>query len=188
MSTLGPGGLVALGGSVAFGSVIPVVPTGAVVAAAAALARTTRPAEIVIVWLVAAAGAYVGDLITYAVLRIAGQPLAVRVGWLRADDPESALRQLRAGVERHEVRSLVLARLIPAGRIPVLLVAALSGYAWQRFAVATVASTLAWSAMYTAIGVLGQALVPDPTVAVIVVVVVATLATVLVQLFRRSRT
>lgn len=183
--SLGAGGLSATFGAVAFGSVIPVVPTGAVVGAAAALQRT-HPVAITLVLVVGAAGAYVGDLITYAALRRAGTPLAVRMGWLREDDPDSALARLRVGFERREVRSLVLARLVPAGRIPVLVVASLSGYPWRRFASATVLSVLAWSAMYTAIGLAGQALIPDPTVAVLVVVAVATLVTVLMQLVNRA--
>lgn len=182
---LGPGALAGLGGSVAFGSIVPVIPTGAAVSAAAAYARTSRPAEIVIVLLIAAGGAYIGDFVTYIVLRLAGAGLAVRVGWLKADDPESAIRRLRARIEENEVRMLILSRLLPAGRIPVLLVAALGGYPLRRFAAAAVLSTLLWSALYTVIGVLGEALVPNTTVAVIVVAVAATLVTVVASLVRR---
>lgn len=185
LGAIGPGAFAALGGTVAFGSIIPIIPTGAAVSAAAALARTSQPAEIVVVLLIAAAGAYIGDFVTYGVLRLAGAGLAVRVGWLNADDPESSIRRLRTRIEKSEVRMLVLSRLIPAGRIPVLLVAALGGYPLHRFASAAVLSTLLWSGLYTVIGVIGEALVPNTTLAVIVVAVAATLVTVVAQLFRR---
>lgn len=182
---LGAGALAALGGSVALGSIAPVIPTGAAVAAAAALARTSQPAEIVLVLLVGAFGAYAGDSVTYTLLRLAGAGLAVRVGWLKADDPDSAVRRLRARIEENEVRMLILSRLIPAGRIPMLLAAALGGYPLRRFALAAVLSTLLWSALYTCIGVLGDAVVPNTTLAVIIVAVVATLVTVVAQVIRR---
>ncbi len=88
MNGLGIGGLLGLLGFVAFGSVVPVLPTGAAVSAAAVLARDNHRWEIVLVVLFGAAGAYVGDLVMYVVLRIAGAPLAERIGWLHADDPD----------------------------------------------------------------------------------------------------
>lgn len=184
---LGVSGLLALFGVVAFGATIPVVPTGAAVSAAAVLARDEHWWVVPVVIGVGAAGAYLGDVITYAVLRAAGPPLATRVGWLHAEDPEGALQRLRAGLEEREVRSLLLSRLIPGGRIPVLLAASLGGYPLARFASANVAAALLWSAAYAAIGVLGG-LIPDLRVAIVVVVVAALLAGVLMpRLRRRSR-
>lgn len=170
---LGPLGLVTIFALVALGATVPVVPTGAVVSAGAVLAVAERPWELVLVVAVGAGGAYVGDLTTYAVLRRAGAPLAQRVGWLNADDPDGALQRLRTGLEAREVRSLLLSRLVPGGRIPVLLAAALGGYPFARFASADVAAAALWAVVYALIGVLGNAVIPDPTVAVLVVVVVA---------------
>ena len=111
---LGLLGLLALTGLVLFGAVIPIVPTGATVSAAAVLARSERPWEVVLVIGFGALGAYLGDLLMYAILRAAGAPLAQRVGWLHAEDPDGALQRLRTGIEEHEVRSLLLSRLIPS--------------------------------------------------------------------------
>lgn len=188
MTSLGIGGLLALFGVVAFGAVVPVVPTGAAVSAGAVLASGEHPWEIVLVVVFGAAGAYVGDVITYAVLRLAGAPLAQRVGWLHADDPDGALQSLRARLEADEVRSLLLSRLVPGGRVPVLLAAALGGYPLARFASADVAAALLWSSVYAVIGVVGDALIPDPVVAVVVVVVVAVLLGLALPLLRRRRT
>ncbi|MFT4082835.1 MAG: VTT domain-containing protein [Nocardioides sp.] len=187
MTSLGLAGLASLVGLVAFGSIIPVVPTGALVSAGAVLAKTERPWELAVVVLAGAAGAYLGDIVTYTVLRAAGSPLAQRIGWLRADDPDSAIRTLRARLERNQARSLLLARLVPAGRIPVLLAAALGGYPVLRFAGANVGAVVLWSATYAAIGVIGDAFIPDPRIAVLVVVVAALLVTLVPSLLRRRR-
>jgi membrane protein DedA with SNARE-associated domain len=172
---LGVGALLTLFGVVAFGAIIPVVPTGAAVSAAAVLAQAEQPWELVLVVLLGGAGAYVGDVVTYAVLRAAGAPLAQRVGWLRAEDPHGALQRLRARLEADELRALLLSRLVPGGRVPVLLAAALGGYPVARFATADVAAALLWATAYAVVGVVGDALVPDPTLSLVVVVIAALL-------------
>lgn len=185
--SLGLAGLLAVLGFVAFGSIIPVVPTGPAVSAAAVLATDKHPWELALVLLFGAAGAYLGDVTTYAVLRVAGQGLAQKVGWLNAEDPDGTLQRLRAGIEEHEIRSLLLSRLIPAGRIPVLLAAALGGYPWRRYVSAAVLATLLWSATYTLIGVLGDTVFPDARVAVVAAVVGAVLLTLVSQAVQRRR-
>jgi membrane protein DedA with SNARE-associated domain len=187
MTDLGLGGLIGLYALVSLGAVVPVVPTGALVSAGAVLAAVERPWEIVLVVAVGAAGAYTGDLVTYVVLRRAGTPLAQRLGWLHAEDPDGALRRLRTRLEHNEVRSLLLSRLVPGGRIPVLLVAALGGYPTARFASANVAAAALWSVAYAAIGVLGNWLVPDPGLALALVVLVVLAVGVLPGLVRRLR-
>ncbi|MEO9323806.1 VTT domain-containing protein [Nocardioides sp. C4-1] len=184
---LGALGLLTLLAVVAFGAVVPVVPTGAAVSAAAVLARAEHPWELVLVVAAGGAGAYLGDVVTYAVLRRAGAPLAQRVGWLRADDPDGAIQHLRARLEADEVRALLLSRLVPGGRVPVLLAAALGGYPLARFASANVAAAGLWAAVYAAVGIVGDALIPDPTVALVAVVVVALLLGLVLPRLRRVR-
>lgn len=189
---LGPLALLAIFGFVMFGSIIPVVPTGAAVSGAAVLARSDRPWELIVVVAVGAAGAYVGDVITYWVLRRAGEPLAQRIGWLQKDDPQGALHRIRVNIERREIRTLLVSRLVPGGRVPVLVAAALGGYPWQRYVSAAVLATLLWSLTYTVIGVVGNSLFADPQVAVIAAVVGAIALTLVAQAVatwrRRSRT
>lgn len=184
---IGPLALLAVYGFVAFGSIIPVVPTGAAVSGAAVLARADHPWELVLVIAVGAAGAYSGDVITYAILHRAGEPLAQRVGWLQKDDPQAALRRIRENIEKHEMRTLLVSRLVPGGRIPVLVAAALGGYPWQRYIGAAVFATLLWSVTYTLIGFIGDSLFVNSQVAVIVAVVAAVLVTVLAQAVKSRR-
>lgn len=184
---ISPTTLVVLWAVVAFGAIIPVLPTGAAVSAAAAVAGPEHPVQLLLVILVGAAGAYVGDITTYAVLSAAGEPLARRVGWLHPDDDENRLFRLRESIERHELRTLLISRLVPGGRIPVLLVAALTGYPWYRFASAALAAALLWSLLYAMVGLLGSTLLPNTLDAMVAAVVGAILLTAGMQLFRRWR-
>ena len=60
----------------------------------------------------------------------------------------------------------MVSRLVPGGRIPVLLVASLTGYPWLRFASAGAVAALLWAALYSVIGVAGDAVFHDETTAV----------------------
>ncbi len=176
ITDLDPSAYLVLWAVVVFGSVLPVLPTGAAVSAAAVIAADHEPWAMVPVVLVGAFGAYAGDVITYAALRSAGEPLALRMRWLRRDDL-SRLGRVREGIAHHELRTLVISRLVPAGRLPVLLVAAVAGYPWRRFAAAAVVSTLLWSVLYAAIGVAGATVLPDTTTALVVAITAALLFT-----------
>lgn len=184
---VGPLALLALYAVVAFGSIIPVVPTGAAVSGAAVVARGGHPWEILLVVAVGTAGAYSGDLVTYGALRLAGEPLAQRIGWLQKDDPQAALQRLRASIDEHEVRTLLVSRLVPGGRVPVLVAAALGGYPWPRYVSAAFLAAFLWSVTYALIGAIGQSLVSDPQVAIIAAVVGAVLVTIVAQAVRRRR-
>lgn len=179
--------LLALAGFVMFGSIIPVVPTGAAVSAAAVVVQADQPWEIGVVVVVGAIGAYLGDVVTYGALRTWGTPLAQRIGWLQRDNPQAALSRLREGIERNEVRTLLVSRLVPGGRVPVLVAAALGGYPWQRYVVAAIGATLLWASTYTVIGLVGNTFIDDQRVAVLVVVLAALAATGLAQLVASRR-
>lgn len=180
--------LAVLFGVVAFGAIVPVLPTGAAVSSAAVLASSEHAWEVLLVVAVGAAGAYVGDLVTYAALRRAGEPLARRVGWLH-DDPDdgSRLSRLRERIEHAEVRTLLVSRLVPGGRVPVLLVAALTGYPWYRYVSAAAVAATLWSTVYAAVGVLGDGIFDDDRTALVVAVVGALLLSLLPQLVARLR-
>ena len=177
--SFGVGYLAGMFGVVAFGAVVPVLPTGAAVSAAAALSYSDNALLLLVVICVGAAAAYLGDLATYIVLRFAGDRVSARVRWLQEDQRAAALEQFRVAIARNEVRTLLLSRLVPGGRIPVLVAAALGGYPVRRYAVADLAAAALWAAVYAAIGVAGRAVFPEPwqgVVAAIVLVLLASLA------------
>ena len=128
------GYLATMFGVVAFGAVVPVVPTGAAVSVGAVLGVSDHIVLLPIVVGVGAAGAYVGDLVVYAALRFFGERLSARIAWLHADARAAALARFQDQIAQHELRTLLLSRLVPGGRIPVLLAAALGGYPFRRYA------------------------------------------------------
>lgn len=179
--------LFALAGAVLLGAVLPVLPTGAAVSTGAVLASHHNPIGLVGVLIAGAVGAYVGDLIVYAGCRFGGERLAKRVGWLRGN---ASLDALRVRLAEHEIGVLLTSRLIPGGRVPVLLAAGLAGYPWERFAVVDLTASSLWAAVYMAIGLLGYALFDEPwqgVVAAIVLVILTTVASTLVQRWRQKK-
>jgi membrane protein DedA with SNARE-associated domain len=176
--------LFALAGAVLLGAVLPVLPTGAAVSAGAVLASHSNPIGLVGVLIAGAGGAYLGDLIVYAGCRFGGERLAKRVGWLRDN---ASLDTLRDRLAEHEIGVLLTSRLIPGGRVPVLLAAGLAGYPWERFALVDLTASSLWAAVYMAIGLLGYALFDEPWQGVVAAIVLVLLTTVASSLIRRAR-
>jgi membrane protein DedA with SNARE-associated domain len=176
--------LFGLAGAVLIGAVLPVLPTGAAVSAGAVLALHRNPIGLGGVLLAGAAGAYLGDLIVYAGCRFGGERLAKRVGWLRDN---ASLDALRDRLSEHEIGVLLTSRLIPGGRVPVLLAAGLAGYKWERFAVVDLIASSLWAAVYMAIGLLGYALFDEPWQGVLAAIVLVVLVTVVSSLVQRAR-
>jgi membrane protein DedA with SNARE-associated domain len=161
---------------VAFGAIVPVVPTGAAVSSGAALAFHNNPAMIVLVIIVGAAGAYAGDLVMYAMCRAGGEQLARRLRWLRDEEHLAAMKER---LLRSQVPVLLVSRLLPGGRVPVLLAAAFVGLPWRTFVVANLPACALWALVYAGIGVAGGSIFPEPwqgVVAAVLLVVVVTQA------------
>ena len=163
------GALAWLFGVVAFGAIVPIVPTGAAVSGAAALAfHEHHPLTILFVIVAGAAGAYVGDLVMYAMCRLGGEKLARRLRWLR---DEEHLAAVKVRLHKSPFPVLLVSRLIPGGRVPVLLAAAFLGLPWRTFVVANVPACALWSTVYAAIGVAGGSIFPEPWEGVVAAVI-----------------
>jgi membrane protein DedA with SNARE-associated domain len=154
--------LAGLFGVVTLGTFVPVLPSGAPLSAGAALAGKDSPFIIALVFVVGAAGAYAGDLLTYGVLVFATRNTTDKPGrlarWVNKERNSSAVKGVEGRFDKRPMRSLLLSRLVPGGRIPVLLTAALDDYAFARYAVADIAAAAVWSAYYTGSGLAGRAL------------------------------
>jgi membrane protein DedA with SNARE-associated domain len=170
---------------VAFGAIIPVVPTGAAVSGAATLAfHEHHPLTIVLVIAFGAAGAYVGDLAMYAMCRFGGEQLARRLRWLR---DEEHLASVKLRLQRTQVPVLLVSRLIPGGRVPVLLAAAFVGLPWRTFVVANAPACLLWAVVYAAIGVAGGSIFPKPWEGVVAAVLLILVVNQSVSWWTRRR-
>jgi membrane protein DedA with SNARE-associated domain len=152
-------------GGVLLGSIVPVVPTGAVVAAAAAVAMTTDDLSLPLVVLLATIAALTGDLVTFAGSR-SGGPAAVR--WLSRRQHAERIDEVREQFGRHGWQIIVIGRLLPAGRIPVLLAAGALAYPWRRLVPASLAGSLLWAVAYTLLGVVSGGIFDSPLVATLI--------------------
>lgn len=161
-----------LGLGVFVGSVIPIVPTGAVVGAAAAVAMTTPHLSLPLVVLIATAAALAGDLITYGVARL-GSDAAVR--WVTRRQSTERLDAARTTFARRGWQVVVVGRLLPAGRIPVLVAAAALAYPWRRLVPAAALAALLWALAYSVLGVVSGGLFDNPLVATLVATVLVLL-------------
>jgi membrane protein DedA with SNARE-associated domain len=170
---------------VAFGAIIPIVPTGAAVSGAAALAMSNNPATIVLVVVAGAAGAYVGDLVMYAACRAGGEPLARRLRWLRDEEHLAAVKER---LSKSQIPVLLVSRLLPGGRVPVLLAAAFLGLSWRTFVVANAPACALWSFVYAGIGVAGGSIFPEPWEGVVAAVILVVIVSQVVSWWNKRRT
>ncbi|GAA3205567.1 DedA family protein [Dactylosporangium siamense] len=182
--------LAALGGLfavVAVGSTVPILPTGAAVSATAVVAAHRSPFALLAVVLAGAVGAYCGDAATYAICRAGGEALTRRLRILRQPVRLELAEAVKRRLTANPVSALLVSRLVPGGRIPVLLTAAIVGLSWRRFAAANVAACLLWSSTYAAIGLLGRSVFPQPWQGVVAALVIALGATQLASWLRHRR-
>ena len=169
---------------VAFGAIVPIVPTGAAVSGAAALALHDNPLTIAFVVAAGAAGAYLGDLVMYAMCRAGGEQLARRLRWLR-DEDRLADMQDRLGTS--QVPVLLVSRLLPGGRVPVLLAAGFLGLSWRTFIGANGPACALWASVYAGIGVLGGSVLPEPWQGVVAAILLVVIISQLVGWWTRRR-
>jgi membrane protein DedA with SNARE-associated domain len=169
---------------VLLGSILPIVPTGAVVSATAVVAAHRDPVTPLLVIVIGALAAYLGDVVVYALCRRGGEAVTRRLHL--SAKPVRAAEAVRRRLMRRPVTVLLVSRLVPAGRIPVLLAAALVDLPWRRFLVANWPACALWSASYAAIGVLGGSVFPEPWQGVVAVIVLALLVTQIASMIQRK--
>ncbi|MFG3496898.1 DedA family protein [Streptomyces sp. NPDC047928] len=175
---------------VALGALVPVVPTGAIVSSAAVVAfHQTAPFALLVVFLLAAGAALAGDVALYW---LGQRGVRSRNGsrWLaalRARAAPDRLEWAQARLRTHRVSVLVLSRLVPAGRVPVMLACLLSAIPLGRFVRGDVPACLAWAATYQAIGILGGSLFPQPWQGVAAAVALTLLIGAVPRVWRRLR-
>ncbi|MFD6973563.1 DedA family protein [Streptomyces sp. NPDC059949] len=176
---------------VALGALVPVIPTGAIVSSAAVVAfhHQPLPVGVLLVFGVSALAAFTGDLALYW---LGQRGVRSRGGsrWLEAlrgrATPER-LEQAQTKLDEHGVLVLVVSRLVPAGRIPVMLACLLAQMPLLRFARGDGPACLAWAATYGLIGILGGSLFTEPWKGVALAVGLTLLISAGPALWRRLR-
>ncbi len=175
---------------VLLGALVPVVPTGALVSSAAVVAfHQTAPFALALVFVTASVAAFLGDVTLYWLGR-RGMGSKNGSRWLeaiRSRAPEERLAQAQAKLAEHGVAVLVLSRLMPAGRLPVMLACLVAKWPMRRFARGNLPACLAWAVTYQLIGILGGSLFPEPWEGVVAAVALTLVISVTPSLWRRVR-
>lgn len=168
----GRAGYLVVAGGVLLGSIVPIVPTGAVVGAAAAVATTSQALSLPLVLVIAALAALAGDLVTFALARAGSDAV---LGWLTRGQTPQRLDRMRTAFTRRGWLLVMVGRVVPAGRIPVLVAAAAMGQPWRRLVPATTVGAVLWALLYGLLGVATGGLFDSPLVAALVAAVLVLL-------------
>lgn len=168
-------------GGVLFGSMLPVVPTGAIVGAAAATAMTSDVLSLPLVLLLAFVAALGGDLVTFALAR-RGSASVLRV--IAPGRSSERWERVRDAFASRGWLFVLVGRVAPASRVPALISAAATGMTWRRLVPAVAAGAVLWTLLYGVLGVLAGNLTDSPLVAAVLVVALVGTATALVGRLR----
>ncbi|MFC5213095.1 DedA family protein [Streptomyces coerulescens] len=175
---------------VLIGALVPVVPTGALVSSAAVVAfHQTAPFSLALVFVTASTAAFLGDVTLYWLGR-RGMGSKNGSRWLeaiRSRAPEERLAQAQEKLAEHGVAVLVLSRLVPAGRLPVMLACLLAKWSMRRFARGNLPACLAWAVTYQLIGILGGSLFPEPWQGVVAAIALTVVISVAPGVWKRVR-
>jgi membrane protein DedA with SNARE-associated domain len=169
---------------VLLGSIVPVVPTGAVVGAGAAIAVSGGDLDLVLVLVFSTLGALIGDLVTFGAGR-GGRGTLAR--WFEKRQSQEKLDNARARFVERGWLLVVIGRMVPAGRIPVLLAAGALDYPWRRLVVAATGACLLWAVAYSALGVVSGGLFDNPLVATVIATFLILVVTLVAGLVSRRR-
>lgn len=176
---------------VALGALVPVVPTGALVSSAAVVAlHQSSPFSLLIVFGVASAAAFLGDICLYW-LGQRGVRSKNGSKWLQVISDRAAperLAQARQKLDEHGAVVLVLSRLVPAGRIPVMLACLLGRMPLHRFARGDVLGLSGVGGDVSADRHSGGSLFPEPWQGVVAAVGLTLLISGTPAVWRRMRT
>jgi membrane protein DedA with SNARE-associated domain len=172
------------------GALVPVVPTGALVSSAAVVAfHQSAPLALLYVFVTASLAAFLGDVALYWLGR-RGMKSKNGSRWLealRSRAPEERLSQAQGKLADHGVAVLVLSRLVPAGRIPVMLACLMAEWPLRRFVRGNLPACLAWAVTYQLIGILGGSLFKEPWQGVVAAVVLTVAISTAPTVWKRVR-
>ncbi|MDO9589515.1 MAG: VTT domain-containing protein, partial [Microcella sp.] len=126
-----------------------VVPSETVVVALATLAISSGAPNLVLLIVVAAIAAMIGDSLTFALGRRMGSPLLARI---RSPRVQSVFVWAGNALERRAALVIFIARYIPFGRVAVNLMAGATGFAYRRYLPLSALACTAWAIYNVALG------------------------------------
>lgn len=168
----------------------PPIPSETVLVAAAAVAMSTGETNMLLLILVAAVGAIIGDNLAYTFGRVVG---INRFKWMRRPRVTTAFNRAEKALSRNGVALILGARYIPVGRVAVNISAGALRYPRRRFMAVSTVAGLSWALYSTAIGMLaGHWLSEQPLLSAVAGIVFAVVLGFIIDrlttLIRRRRT
>jgi membrane protein DedA with SNARE-associated domain len=143
----------------------PPIPSESLVIAMAALWASTGQPNLAGIVVVATAGAFTGDQITYQ----AGRMTKIRrLGLIRGARAQAVLRWAEQALARRGAAFIIAARYIPVGRVAVNVIAGALRYPRRRFLVIDLVASAMWAVYSAAIGLVAGKVLGDYPLAAVV--------------------
>lgn len=170
----------------ALDAILPILPSEtAVIALGVATAGSTDP-RIAVLVACAAAGAFIGDNLSYSLGRRFGP--AVERRFFATRKGKAARAWAERSLKRFGTPIIIVCRFIPGGRTAVTLSCGLTGYPRRRFVTATAAAAVIWALYAFFIGRLGgKAFEDNPWAGLLIAFGAATAVSLAVEGVRRLR-
>lgn len=157
----------------ALDAIFPLLPSEtAVIALGVATAGSADP-RIALLVACAAAGAFLGDNLSYLIGRRFGPATERR--FFSTPKGKAARAWAERSLERFGIQLIIVCRFIPAGRTAVTLTCGLTGYSRRRFACGTAAAAVIWALYAFFIGRIGGKAFEDSPWAGLLIASVATI-------------
>lgn len=158
--------------------VFPPVPSELILLSAASVTLATDPWAIVIVVLVATAGAWIGDNLAYTIGRFIG---GGALPWIRQGRTTAAADRVRDELRRRPESILLTARFVPVVRIFVNMLAGATRLPYRRYLVISFIAAASWVCLSTLIAIAVGAFISDPLPATLITITVAVISGVVVD-------
>jgi membrane-associated protein len=165
-------------------AVFPLLPSETALILAGVLAEFER-LEVTPAIVAGAAGAVIGDNVSYLIGRRAGRPATERL--FRSAKAKERFRWAEDVIERRGGQIIFTGRFLPGGRTAATFTAGLLHYRWAtRFLPLTIAAGAIWAAAGVLLGYLGGEVVErSPWYVLVVLVGIAAAAAIAFEAYRR---
>lgn len=149
----------------------PPIPSESIVVALGAIAISTNAPNLILLVLITAVGAVIGDSLAYLIGRRIGLD---RFGWMRRPRVTAGITRARTALDRRAATLLLTARYVPVGRVVVNMTAGATNFPLRRYLPLASLSALGWSLCTVFIGVLaGTWLKNNPVLGAVVAIAIA---------------
>ncbi len=143
---------------VAIDAFVPPVPSESALVALAAVSVSSGDPDLLLLGLVAVAGALVGDNTAYGIGRKMGTD---RFAILRKPKAVELIERAETELDKRAATLILTARYIPVGRVAVNVTAGATRFPYRRFLPLAVLAAISWAAYNIGIGVVAGSWVRD---------------------------